>query len=173
MCPGHEVAHIACMCSSALAPHTRARPVLMVGAQGFLTCMSVVLFLMITWELVTTEFDPAELITNSSLAMTMTRRRACSALLASAASYALAAASYMLVAPRVTAKLAVVVGLVPLGYLSYLCFVVTNVGFVRLMWLPTGAVIFGVLAVYVELERRDTEAALADLREARYHFKKA
>ena len=128
---------------------------------------------MVLHELWTTEFDPADLFANSHLALTMTRRRACTALLCTAASYALATASFLLLKPRLTSKLATVAALVPLAYLSYICFVVTKAGFVRLLWLPAGGLIFGLVALYVELERRDMVQMLDDLKAARYHFKKA
>jgi len=138
-----------------------------------LACISLGLCAMILHELFTTNFDPSELITNSNLAMTMTRKRAVFYLSATAASYLLSACSYLRVAPRATSKLAVLTALPPVAYLSYICFVATSVGFVRVLWLPCGGVLFGILSIYFHLEQQDAERELESLRQARYKFKKA
>lgn len=150
------------------------------------------MFAFVTHFLVTTRLDPREMVTEYGLAMSMTRRSCVLSYMGMGLAYALAGCSFAGFLPRITSKAACVIGLLPLMYVhkpreqvnqsftftshSYWCYIlffVTRIGAIRPLWVPVGAALFGLLAVYLHLEIQDTENQLADLKSMRYSFKKA
>lgn len=163
-------------------------------SQALLGFVAFGMFAFVTHFLVTTRLDPREMVTEYGLAMSMTRRSCVFSYMGMGLAYALAGCSFAGFLPRITSKAACVIGLLPLMYVhkphnkvnqpftfttnshSYWCYIlffVTRIGAIRPLWVPVGAALFGLLAVYLHLEIQDTENQLADLKSMRYSFKKA